>query len=244
MVSGTHEGIGENKYYLPLEKVGTSIMAKFSMKSRRNNLWPFIFVDYSTHMLWPYFGKTKDDLVLAIKLFKKEVIDKSTYQWKNLQSDSEVIYTDGQVKRYLDNIGIQGQYSSPYRHDQNGLAERSIGQIYDLARTMMLESKAPPSMFEDAIRTACTVLNKSRVVTGETKTPYELFNKEKPNYRDAVKFYQEGYSHIAAEQRKGKGKLTPKAELVRFIGYPANYKNAYLVYNPKTHEAYIRHDVK
>ena len=51
------------KQYLPLEKVGSDIMAKFNIRSRHGNKWPFIYVDYGTNMLWPYFGKSKDDLI-------------------------------------------------------------------------------------------------------------------------------------------------------------------------------------
>lgn len=198
----------------PLEKVGSDIMAKFTVKSRHGNKWPFIFADYGTNMLWPYFGKSKDDLASSIKQFKREVVDKSGHEWRYLQSDAEAIYTDGDVKRLMDRLGITQQFSSPYRHDQNGLVERS------------------PSMLEDTIKVACIILNECRLAPGTDQTPYELFYGSKPDYKNKVPFYQKGMSHVSEEQRKGKGKMEPKAEVVRFIGYAKNYKDAFLVFNP------------
>jgi hypothetical protein len=109
---------------------------------------------------------------------------------------------------------------------------------------MMITSGAPPYMFEDAIRAACVILNECRLAPGSDKTPYELFYGKKPTFHNKVQFYQIGMSHISHDERKGKGKLTPKAEKVRFIGYPQNYHDSYVIFNPKTKDTKVRHDIK
>lgn len=122
--------------------------------------------------------------------------------------------------------------------------ERSVGQVYDLARTMMIDSNAPPTMLEDATKVIWTILNECRLAPGTDQTPYELFHGDKPDYSNKIKFYLKGISHLSEEQRKGKGKMAPKAEEVRFIGYPKNYQDAFIVYNPKTKDEKVRHDVR
>jgi hypothetical protein len=89
-----------------LEVVCLDIMAKFSKVSRRGNNYCYLFVDYMSRMIFPYFGANKSDLLSAMKQFKAQVVDVTDYKWKYLQSDSERVITEGRVKEYLSNQGI------------------------------------------------------------------------------------------------------------------------------------------
>jgi phage anti-repressor protein len=107
----------------------------------------------------------------------------------------------------------------------------------------MLMSDAPKFLMEDAMRYAVKILNECRVPKHMEVTPYEIFHNKKPTFSDKIQFYSKGSSHISKEERKGKGKLYPKSDIVHFLGHAPHYKNAYLCYDPKHHSVKVRKDV-
>jgi hypothetical protein len=107
--------------------------------------------------------------------------DRSGHTWQNLQADSENIIKDGKIRKLLDEWNVGLRLSSPYKHSQNGFVERHIGMLYDLARTYMLQSNAPPSLQEDAIRYACKIMNECRIPFDMDMTPEEAFTGKRPS---------------------------------------------------------------
>ena len=69
-------------------------------------------------------------------------------------------------------------------------------------------------------------------------TPSEVYSGCRPSLIKRLAFFQEGAAHISKEERKGKGKLYPKADIIRFI------IRTHLCYNPKNHPVKVRKDVK
>jgi hypothetical protein len=163
--------------------------------------------------------------------------------WKILQTDSEIVLIAGNTKTLLDKWGIGLNLSVPYKHAQNGLIERHIGMLYDVARTMMLQSKAPPSLFEDCLKYAKTILNECRVPYDMGITPYEAFTGKRPTMENKLEFYKKGASHVSKEERKGKGKLVDKSNIIRYIGYAPDYEDGFYVYNPKDKSVKVRRDI-
>jgi hypothetical protein len=107
--------------------------------------------------------------------------------------------------------------SAKYKHGQNGYVERHIGMLYDLARTIILQNNVPPSLHEDALKYASILLNECRVPQSMDITPEEAFTGKRPSMDEKLIFYQKGASHIFKEERKGKEKMFPKAEIIHFL---------------------------
>ena len=215
-----------------LEVVGMDILAKFPKKSRHGNRYCFLFIDYSSRMLFPYFGVEKSDVTKATKQFKSAVVDPSKYQWKFLQSDSEKVLIEGKFKEFLVANSIGTRKSSPYIHSENGMVERAVGLVQDLARFLMKKTAVPGKYYEDAIRSACDTLNKFRLVPGSKITPFEMFSGRRPDYKKFVPFMSRGVAYVYKDERKGK--LDLKGKAVLYLRPAEEYKNSYVVLDEKT----------
>ena len=78
---------------------------------------------------------------------------------------------------YLTEKGISFSESSPYAHNQNGLAERSIRVVLERLRAVMVASSLPASLWGYTIGPIVEVINRTANSTTEL-TPYQLFYDE------------------------------------------------------------------
>ena len=62
-----------------------------------------------------------------------------------LRADGETVFVGIRMQNYLKEKGIRLQCSAWYRHDQNGIAERKIKTVQEMARTFMMDAAAPPT---------------------------------------------------------------------------------------------------
>lgn len=69
--------------------------------------------------------------------------------------------------------------SAVYTPQQDGIIEREIQSVTQMARTMLLSSTLPATLWDEAIKTACFIRNRlpNKVVN---TTPYEVATKRKP----------------------------------------------------------------
>jgi hypothetical protein len=226
----------------PLEVVGMDILAKFKEPSRNGNYYTFLFVDYGTRMLWPMFGAKKSSLAGAIKEFYKDIASPTDYKWETLQSDAEKVILEGRVAEILSELDVAQRSSVPYAHHENGMVEKSVGMVSDIARFLMLKSKAEKRYYEDAIRAACVILNKFRLIPGRDITPHEAFHGEKPDFKSYIPFMSRGMSLIEKQFRDGKH--GSKAKPVRYVGPAKGYKEAHVVVEEDSGAEFVRKDVK
>jgi len=135
------------------------------------------------------------------------------------------------------------QRSVPHAHEQNGMAERMIQTLNTMARSMMLSSAAPESMWQYAIDTAAYIWNRLPNKNLDGMSPFEAATGEKPSIAHMVPFYSKGYYHLDPSERKKSAKFRAAAHPCYFIGYPAGYKNAYKILDEKTRKVVVRCDV-
>ena len=208
-----------------------------------NKSYPFFLIDRATSMIFIYFGKTKDQFTDILDKFYIEVVKPSSYQWNMLQSDGDSVILDEKVINKLKDLQVNYQISAPYKHCQNGFVERNIGLAYNIARMFMNQLKVSSQFLGEALNHACYMLNHARIPRGMHITPSEAFTSIKPDINNIPMFYQWGVSYMSKEERKGKGKMMPKARRLRFLGIASHYKDSYLTYDPNNLTVKVRHDV-
>nr|GEX29653.1 hypothetical protein [Tanacetum cinerariifolium] len=98
------------------------------------------------------------------------------------------------------------------------------------ARTMLIFSRAPLFLWDEAIATACFTQNCSIIHRRFNKTPYELINGRKPDISFLHVF---GALYYPKNDREDIGKLGAKGDIGFFIGYSAD-SCAYRVYNRRS----------
>ncbi|GKE09305.1 retrovirus-related pol polyprotein from transposon TNT 1-94 [Tanacetum coccineum] len=71
--------------------------------------------------------------------------------------------------------------SSPYTHEQNGVAEKKNRTVIEAARTMLNGSVLSKNFWTEVVRIACYTQNRSIIVKRHDKTPYEIFRERIPD---------------------------------------------------------------
>jgi hypothetical protein len=87
-------------------------------------------------------------------------------------------------------------------------------------RAMLEDSQLGKEMWAEAVVTASYIRNRSPV-TGQTKTPWELFHGSKPDVGQVRAFGALAYAHVPKQLRK---KLDSRAERGVMVGYATNTK--------------------
>nr|GEU93657.1 retrovirus-related Pol polyprotein from transposon TNT 1-94 [Tanacetum cinerariifolium] len=107
-------------------------------------------------------------------------------------------------------LGIVHKTSIARTPQQNGVVERRNRTLVEVARTMLIFSKALEFMWAEAIATAFSTQNRSIVHTRHNKTPYELIRGRKPNIQY---FHVFGSLCYLTNDRDDHGKMKLKADI-------------------------------
>ncbi|GJY60182.1 retrovirus-related pol polyprotein from transposon TNT 1-94 [Tanacetum coccineum] len=124
---------------------------------------------------------------------------------------------------------IQVRLNATVRN-QNGVVERQNQTLVEVARTMLIFSKATLFLWAEAINTACYTQNRSLIRLRYNKTPYELMQDNKP---DLSFFHVFGALCYPTNDNDDLGKLDAKADIGIFVGC-APAKKAFRIYNKRT----------
>ncbi|GJV39982.1 retrovirus-related pol polyprotein from transposon TNT 1-94 [Tanacetum coccineum] len=100
----------------------------------------------------------------------------------------------------------------------------------EVARRMLIFSKAPLFLWAEAINTACYTQNRSLICHRYNKTPYDLMQDKKPNLSFFDVF---GSLCYPTNDHEDLGKFDAKAGIGIFVGY-APAKKAFRIYNRRT----------
>ena len=209
-------------------KVAVDYKGPFPIMSEKANGF-FLFSDYASNYVYPYFVNKKSKAKEAIEEFYLEMITANQFTMKILQSDYDTIFIDKRVTKWLLQRGIHSQLSAPYKHSQNGQIERDMQSVMDKARTLMAVFDTPHRFWKYAVQNACDMINMSPTF-GKDKTPHEMVYKVKPNISHLVPFWSPGVYHVTKEERSSK--IFPeKARPCRCLGYDKRLLLGYVIYD-------------
>ncbi|GJT15700.1 uncharacterized mitochondrial protein-like protein [Tanacetum coccineum] len=125
---------------------------------------------------------------------------------------------------------IKREFSVARTPRQNGVVERRNKTLIEAARTMLVDSKFPTTFWDEAVNTACYVLNRVLVIKPHNKKPYELIRGRTPLI-DFMKPF--GCLVTILNTRDHLGKFDGKADEGFFVGYSVVSK-AMRVFNKRT----------
>ena len=88
-------------------------------------------------------------------------------------------YFSYQINGYLQQMGIQREFSCRYTPEQNDVAERKNWSVVEPEWAMLEEKSMPKFYWAEAVRTAVYIQNQ----IGEKVSAHELYFRRKPNLR-------------------------------------------------------------
>jgi len=215
---------GANKSDNVLELIHTDICGPITPTSTGGYRYFITFIDDYSRFGWIDLLQEKLSSLDAFKSFKAAIELKIGKKIKCVRSDrgedyygryDETRRNPGPFARFLDECGIEAQYTMPSTPQQNGVAERRNHTIVEMVRCMLSHSSLSDFLWEDALRTAVYILNQvpNKSVS---KTPYELMSRKKPSLRH---FYVWGCKAEVRPYNPQLKKLDLKTVSGFFIGY-------------------------
>ena len=166
-------------------------------------------------------------------LFDKFYADTASLREKHgpilsVRRDRASVNISDAFEKKLVQLVIRSETSNSYEPWQNGDAERAIGTLSGIARTVMLASGLVGRFWFSGFSYASVVHNIT-FSEARTSSQHVLMYGEKPDTSNHQQFGCEAFLYRADD--KHKGKWDARAEKAIFVGYPANQKG-YLLWCP------------
>jgi hypothetical protein len=189
-----------------------------------------IMDDYSL-FTWVFFLQEKSQTQETLKRFLRRTQNEFGLRIKKIRSDNGTAeFKNSQIEGFLEEEGIQHEFSSAYTPQQNGVVERKNRTLLDMARTILDEYKTPDRFWAEAINTACYSINRLYLHRILKKTSYELLTGKNPNVSYFIVFGSKCFILI---KRGRNSNFAPKAVEGFLLGYDSN-TSAYRVFNKST----------
>lgn len=162
----------ENRAKHQLELIHTDVCGPIEKKSIGGASYFVTFIDDMTRRVFVY------DKFLAFKNMSKNQLGRKIWA---VRSDNGREFVNKRFDNLLEENGIERQLTVPYSPHQNGLAERANRALVDMARSLLVHSGMPESLWAEAVMTACYIRNRPPTAAVVRKTPYEAWSGKKPN---------------------------------------------------------------
>ncbi|GJZ53499.1 integrase, catalytic region, zinc finger, CCHC-type containing protein [Tanacetum coccineum] len=189
-----------------------------------------VIVDDYLRFAWVKFLRSKDEAPEFIIKFLKMIQVRLNTTVRSIRTDNGTEFVNQTLHSYYEDVRISYETSVACTPQKNDVVDRRNRTLVEVARTMLIFSKALLFMWAEAVATACYTCNRSLICLHHSKTPYELLHDIKPYL---TYFHAFGALCYPTNDSEDLGKLKPKADIGIFIGYsPA--KKAYRIYNRRT----------
>ncbi|CAI7781271.1 unnamed protein product, partial [Closterium sp. NIES-53] len=132
-----------------------------------------------------------------------------------LHSDRGGEFSSGLLRAFCRARGIRQTFTLPDSPQQNGIAERRIGMVMDVARTSMMHAAAPHFLWPIAVRYAAHQINLHPRVSSPETSPALLWTGK---VGDASAFRVWGSRTFVRDLSADK--LSPRAAPCVFLGFP------------------------
>ena len=213
----------ETRSSLPFESIHIDLHGPLNESD--DYRYTFGAVDEFSGYLAVYLMKYKSDAPQAMKQF---IADHTIYgSIKKVRTDGGGEFKSKEFNDIILEHAIRHEKSCPHSPHQLGCIERCWQTIFNMARSILFESKVPIHLWPYIVKSAAYIRNRcynNRL----NKTPLEAATGRKPNLASLHLFGCKCFGYIQV-----KTKLEPRATTSVFIGYDDN-SPAYILYNPET----------
>lgn len=193
----------------------------------RDDKYFVIFIDDYSSFIYVYMIKNKSEVFNCFKEYAQLVQTKFNKRISVLRCDNGREYVSGDMIRYCKENGTFIDYTIPYTPQQNGKTERFNRSLVEKSRSIINDSKVSKYFWNEAIRTAAYIMNRSPNANLESLTSAELWYDRKLDVKNLRIFDTIVYSHVPDQFRS---KFDEKTEKCIMLGYT---NNGYRLWNIK-----------
>ena len=132
------------------------------------------------------------------------------------RSDNGTEFVNSDVQNLLVQAGIQHERTCPHTSHQNGVAERAIGRLMPMVRTMMAAASARPTFWGEAIHAAAHILNRMPCSSNQDNvSPFQIRYGRVPHISHLQPWGITAYVQRLRQQNK----LHRRADSGMLVGY-------------------------
>ena len=227
---------------MPLYRIFTDASGKKTPTQAGNKYYAVLVDDYS-RKVWIILSAGKSEIpektIAKLKILQSE---RPQYKIAFIRFDGAGEYLQECFKKAVAQLGIDIEKSAPYRQDQNGVAESTVGKVWKMAKTMMTQSSVdhPRQDWGYAVLQAEIIINDLPTKANNGRSPNSLWGDNRSRLSIPAPLFSECYAKIYINS-----KMDPEAVRCIYMGNAHNYK-AYLVRpieEGKGHEVRASRDV-
>lgn len=202
----------------PLDLI-VSDVAQIETQSLSGCRYFLTIVDACTDYTMVRFLRHKSEAAQQIMNFIEFTKTQLSAKPKIFRSDGGGEFINDVLKNYLNTEGIKIETTVRNTPQQNGIAERKNRTLNDATRTLLIASELPKSLWAEAMNNV--VYTQNRIVRRhKLYSPIELFTGRKANST----FMEFGRHVYVTTQKQQRGKLDPRAAVMRFLSVDDNVK--------------------
>lgn len=183
---------------------------------------------------------TKDEAAPHVIDILRNVQTQTERRVKRLYSDGGTEFINQTLRAFCRSQGIELHFPPARTQQLNGVAERSVRTVKDIARTSMLHAGTPTRFWAHAAEHATYVWNRLEVAAATGVTPFEAMYQRKPSAQHWGIFGCDAYAHVPKEQR---GAFEPKMEACIYLGHD-HVQNCAVVYVLHSRKVEKRRDLE
>jgi hypothetical protein len=178
-----------------------------------------LLIDSATSYRHVFFlsSKSADTTLNAFREYHVESERQTGRKLKRVQMDMGREWHNALWDKYVKCHGIVLDFATPYAHQQNGKAERSMQTLLDIARAMLVDSGLPQKYWADAVQTAVYMRNFIPSSCTLSKIPTAQWLQLCQDVSHLCPFRSTAYAHIPTEISPSK--LSPCSVKLMLIGY-------------------------
>jgi transposase InsO family protein len=165
------------------------------------------YIDDFSRKVWVYLLKSKGECLEKFKEFKALVETQSEHKIKVFRSNNGGEYISKGFKGFLKAHGIEKQTSTPYRPQQNGVAEHANRTLVEMVRNMLHAQNLKKSLWAEAVVNAAYTRTRCPSRALPSITPEEAWSGRKPYISHMRVFGSIAYAMVPDDKR---GKLDAK----------------------------------
>nr|CAN78715.1 hypothetical protein VITISV_030863 [Vitis vinifera] len=229
-----------NRAKSPFELVHTDVWGPCRTASTLGFQYFVTFIDDYSRCTWLFLMKNRAKLFSIFQKFYAEIQTQFNISIRVLRSDNAREYFSAPFTSFMSHHGILHQFSCAHTPQQNGVAERKNRHLVETAHTILLHSNVPFRFWEDAVLTACYLINRMPSSVLHNQIPHSLLFPDQPLYFLPPRVFGcTCFVHILTPRQD---KLSAKAMKCLFLGY-SRLQKGYRCYSLETHRYFISADV-
>lgn len=179
-----------------LELTHIDMTGQIRTKSLGGALYPVVFLDHCTSMGAVNIISNKSQFSQCLRTYKN-VAGNEVYPPRGMLSlglDNAGEKSSDQFRSFIFKNGMEVEHSPVYGSQSNGAAECLIQEFWNMARTMLLDSKLPKNLWAEAIPHANYFRNRLPSKWNKMNIPYQKRFHWLPDLSTLLAFGKRGYA--------------------------------------------------